>query len=514
MRNFFFLLLAIGALCAASRAADLRFGGLFTDHTVLQRDAAVPVWGWADPGETVTVTFAGQTRSATADAGGKWSVKLDAMTASAEGRELVVQSGSRPQRAVLKDIVVGEVWLCSGQSNMHFQMKSVHEAPSEIAAANHPRVRYFTVDHQFDQKPVADVRGAWRQVSPATAADCSAVAYYFGVDLEQKLGVPVGLIVSSVGGTKIETWMRAETLRATGESRGLVEKWSAVSAEEFQRIGAEYREYQKQRDEVHPQAVKAAKTSGQPAPAAPKAPRQRCHDCPSALHNGMIAPLEPFAIRGAIWYQGESNSGQPAAYEKLLPALIADWRKVWGADLPFLFVQLAPHRSTHPGFREAQHRIWQRTPRTAMVVTTDVGDAANIHPTRKKPVGARLARAARAISYGEEVEYSGPVYESMRVEDNRAVIAFTHSGTGLMAAGGALEGFTLAGADGKFTPGTAVIDGANVIVTSPAVARPVAVRYNWAHVPPGNLFSRDGLPAAPFRSDVPAVKAAGKPAAP
>ncbi len=458
----------------------------------------VPVWGWANPGEAVTVEFAGQKKTEKADANGQWLVKLDPMAASAEPREL--KAGDR----VLKNVVVGEVWLCSGQSNMHFRMNGVQNALSEIAAANHPSLRFFTVEHQFAQRPAPDAKGAWKPISPATAATCSAVAYYFGRDLHRKLGVPIGLLISSIGGTRIETWMRPETLAATGESSSLIEKWKPVSPEEFENIATAYRAYQHQRDHVHPQAVKAAKAQGAPVPPAPQMPKLRCHDCPSALHNGMIAPLQPFAIRGAIWYQGESNSGQPAPYEKLLPAMIADWRRVWGSELPFLFVQLAPHRNTHPAFREAQHRIWQKNPRTAMVVTTDVGDADDIHPTRKRPVGERLALAARALSYGETLEYSGPVFKSMSVEGARAVISFTHTGAGLIGKENALKGFTMAGADGKFLPARAEINGSTVVVTAEKVTKPVAVRYGWAMVPDGNLFNREGLPAAPFRTDSPA----------
>ena len=488
------LLLAPLSLCADS---PMKLAGLFADHMVLQRDQAVPVWGWASPGEEVTVEFATRKKTARADADGKWMVKLDPLKASAEPREL--KAGG----VVIRDVLVGDVWLCSGQSNMHFQMKSVEDSSKEIAAAEHPDLRFFTVDHQFDRKPLENARGAWQPVSPATAAACSAVAYYFGRDLHQHLRVPIGLVVSSVGGTRIETWMRAETLAATGESGSLVEKWNQVSPEEFENIGTAYSAFQHQRDQVHPQAVKAAKAEGAPVPPAPTAPKLRCHDCPSALHNGMIAPLQPFAIRGAIWYQGESNSGQPAPYEKLLPAMLADWRKVWGDTLPFLFVQLAPYRNTHPAFREAQHRIWQKTPRTAMAVTTDAGDAANIHPTRKRPVGERLALAARALSYGEKVEYSGPVFKSMSIEKDRAVISLDHLGSGLMVKGDALTGFTIAGKDGKFVPAKALIQGSTVSVSSDKIDKPVAVRYGWAMMPDGNLFNREKLPAAPFRTDVP-----------
>jgi sialate O-acetylesterase len=484
-------------------AADLKLAGVFTDHTVLQREQPLPVWGWATPEEQITVTFAGQSKSVKADAGGKWFVRLDPLPASAEGRDLIARSDTGKQQAKASDVLVGDVWLCSGQSNMHFTMKSVDKAQEEIAAAKHPNARFFTVGQQFSRQPSDDVDGAWKPVSPTSAAGCSAVAYFFGTSLQQKTGVPVGLLISSVGGTRIESWMSPETLASTGESTSLVEKWQAVSAEEFETIGKAYSAFQHQRDHLHPQAVKEAKAQGKPAPPAPVMPKLRCHDCPASLHHGMIAPLQPFAIRGALWYQGESNSGQPGPYEKLLPAMIADWRGVWGKELPFLFVQLAPHRGTHPAFREAQQRIWQKTPRTAMVVTTDVGDAANIHPTRKRPVGERLALAARVLSYGEKLESSGPDFKSLGIEKDRAVISFTHTGSGLMANEGDLKGFTLAGPDGKFHPADATIEGATVVVTSNKVPQPTTVRYNWAMVPDGNLFNREGLPAAPFRTDAP-----------
>jgi sialate O-acetylesterase len=217
----------------------------------------------------------------------------------------------------------------------------------------------------------------------------------------------------------------------------------------------------------------------------------------------MIAPLQPFPIRGAIWYQGESNAGQAAAYEKLLPAMIADWRAVWGKDMPFLFVQLAPHQGIHPSIREAQYHIWRDTPRTAMVVTTDVGDAHNIHPTRKQPVGARLALAARALSYGESVTFSGPVFQKIQIDHQHAIVSFSHPGSGLMMKGDSLQGFTIAGADGIYHPAQASIAGDTVVVTSEKVPHPAHVRYCWAKVPDGNFFNREGLPAVPFRSDDP-----------
>jgi sialate O-acetylesterase len=439
-----------------TQANELRLAGLFADQMVLQREQPVPVWGWANPGEAITVQFAGQSKTQTADANGKWFVTLDPMHASAEGRVLVVQSTIENRKSKITDVIVGDVWLCSGQSNMHFRMAQVENSKTEIAAANDPALRFFTVDDQFSQSPMADVSGQWSIDSPRTTVTCSAVAYYFAQDLRQKTGIPIGLIISSIGGTRIETWMTPETLATIAEVSPLVEKWSTVSPEEFEKIGITYRDFQHQRYRVHPQAVKVAKAEGTPEPPAPKMPKLRCLDCPSALHNGMTAPLQPFAIRGEIWYQGESNSSQPAAYEKLLPAMIADWRRVWGAELPFLFVQIAPHRNMHPSFREAQQRIWQKTPHTAMVVTTDVGDATNIHPIRKRPVGERLALAAYALSYKQSIDCSGPIFAGVIIDGDRAVVSFTHDGEGLMAKGATLRGFTIASEDGKFVPAKAV----------------------------------------------------------
>lgn len=496
------------ASLAALAETSLKLPALFGNDMVLQRGQAVPVWGWAAPGEEVIATFAGQTQTTKADSKGKWRLKLDPLEASAEGRVLTVRTAAGKQSVNLSGVLVGDVWLCSGQSNMHFQMKSVENATTEIAAANHPSLRFFTVEHRFFQQASDEVAGVWAPMTPATAAQCSAVAYYFATTLQRKIGVPIGLLISSVGGTRIESWMRAETLAATGESKSLVKKWEGMPRSEFENIATIYRAYQHQRDRVHPQQIRDARAKGEPLPPAPKMPALRCHDCPSALHNGMIAPLHPFPIRGAIWYQGESNAGNPAAYEKLLPALVADWRQVWGGSLPFLFVQLAPHDSISPAFRETQSRIRNTTPHTAIAVTTDVGNAKNIHPIRKKPVGERLALAARAISYGEAVEFRGPHFDELKIEGKRALVGFTHTGGGLVAEGPVIKGFTMAGADGKFVPANAEIDGKTVVLTSDQVTQPMAVRYAWAKVPDANLFSREGLPAEPFRSD------AGKPLLP
>jgi sialate O-acetylesterase len=496
------LIVLLLATAPVMNAAELRLAGLFTNHVVFQRERPAPVWGWASPGDVVTVELAGQTKATTADATGKWLVTLDPMPASTEGRRLVVRSSSNGQEATISDVLIGDVWLCSGQSNMAFPMSRTANSREEIAAADHPRLRFFKVEEHFAQSPAIDARGTWKQVTPETTSDCSAVAYYFGRDLLREKSVPIGLLVSSVGGTRIETWMAPETIERLGIAARLVEKWKNVSPDEFGRIVSAYKAYQHQLYREHPKAVAAARHQVKPIPPVPQAPSWRGHDCPSALHDGMIAPLQPFAIRGATWYQGEGNVGNPAGYERMLPALISDWRKAWGDDLPFLFVQLALHKSVTPQIREAQHRIWRATPNSAMAVTIDVGDATDIHPARKEPVGQRLALAARALSYGEDVEYSGPEFNGVRFDEGLAIVDYGHVGGGLVAHGDELEGFSLAGADKKFFPAQArVKNGVSVVVSADDVPRPVAVRYAWANTPSCNLFSTEGLPACPFRTD-------------
>ena len=494
----FLLKLSLAAALAApvtATRADVKPNGLFTDGAVLQQGIAVPVWGTAKDGEKVTVKFQDQTVTATAQEG-RWMVRLQPLKAG--GPFTMTISGENS--VTLTNVLVGEVWLCSGQSNMAFALARATNATEAIAAAGDPQLRLFTVPRDAADEPRTDITGSWRQSAPATASNFSAVAYFFGRDLRRALKVPVGLIHSSVGGTLAEAWTSRAALEADPDLRRILERQAeAVKNYDPAKAAARHRAALAS----HKEAVAQAKAEGKKAPAAPRAAEdpRRATRRPSGLYNAMIAPLQPYALAGAIWYQGEANSGRAAEYQQLFPAMIRDWRQAWRqGDFPFLFVQIAPHERMSPEIREAQWLTWQKVPRTGMAVITDIGNATDIHPTQKEPVGGRLALAARAIANGEKIEYSGPVYDSMRVEGDRAILSFTHIGGGLVAKDGELKGFTIAGSDGKFVRAAAKIEGDKVAVSSPAVPKPAAVRYGWAAVPEVNLFNKEGLPATPFRT--------------
>jgi sialate O-acetylesterase len=455
----------------------------------------------------------GKEAAGTADGSGRWSIKLPAQDAGGPF-DLTVQGKNT---IVLHDIVVGEVWVASGQSNMKFPLVTLTPADpvygpqgrEAIAAANDPMLRMFNVGASVSpDKPADDIGlpvGKWQSATPENAGAFSAVAYYFASELRKTLNVPVGIINSSIGGTPAETWTSQTVVASLPECKPILEKWEKVIAA----FPEETKKYQEKTLPEWRAAAEKAKADGQPPPRRIYPPMGPNHFArPSTLFNGMIAPLTPYGIQGVIWYQGEANSGgnpfacSPVVYRTLFPALIKDWRARWGqGDFPFLFVQIAPHQNMTPEMREAQLWTAQRVPRTAMAVITDLGDEKDIHPTRKEPVGARLALAARALAYGEKLEYSGPVFAALRIDGDRAVLSFTHVGGGLEARDGELKGFTLANADGVFVPATARIEGDTVVVSSASVAHPVAVRYGWAKTPQVNLFNRAGLPATPFRTD-------------
>ena len=501
-RSIRFVVLAAAAVLMGAPAAPaaVKLHAMFTDGAVLQREVPLPVWGTADDGEKVTVEFAGQKVSTVAK-DGKWMVRLRPLKAG--GPLAMTVTGANT--VTVNNLLVGEVWICSGQSNMGFTLNSAANAKEAIAKAADPMLRLLSVPRVTADAPLSTfTNAAWLECTSTSAASFTAVGYFFGRDLRTALKVPVGLINTSWGGTPAEAWTSHEVLEANSVLKQiLADHAQAVAAYDPAKAEADY---QKALAKFKTDAEKA-KAEGKPAPRGPSKSQSPTlkPQRPSALYNAMIAPLLPYGIRGAIWYQGESNNGHAAQYRTLFPAMIANWRQVWGeGDFPFLFVQIAPHQGMTPELREAQLYSWQTTPKTAMAVITDVGEATDIHPKKKEPVGARLALAARTLAYGEKIEYSGPVYAGMKTDGDRAILSFAHVGGGLVAQDGALKGFTIAAAGTtNFVPAEAAIEGATVVVRSPQMEKPGAVRYGWANVPDVNLFNREGLPATPFRTDAP-----------
>ncbi|MCG3146670.1 MAG: hypothetical protein PCFJNLEI_00104 [Verrucomicrobiae bacterium] len=494
-------LVALGlVMMATAVTAEVTLHPVFSENAVLQQGVPLPVWGTAADGEKVTVKFAGQEATATAQAG-RWQVELKPLTAGGPFALTVTGANS----ITLTNILVGEVWLCSGQSNMEWPLRGAATGKEDAAQANDPQLRLLTVPYRRKMEPQTTLEKAtWHAATPRTVIDFSGLAYYFGRDLRAARQVPVGLIVAAVGGTTVEAWMPPVAYQTEPFLKPIFADYQKRLAE-YPRLLAEFQRQQPELMAKHELAVAAAKEAGRPIPLKPVAPGDPTQNnlWPAGMYNGMIAPLLPFPIRGVIWYQGESCHDRDK-YRQLFGTMIRYWRQAWpGGAFPFLYVQLAAyfHNGNLPFVQEAQFRTLADVTNTAMVVTTDCGDPHDIHPKQKEPVGARLALAARALAYGEKIEYSGPLYAGVKFDGPRAVISFTHLGGGLEARGGELKGFTIAGADKKFVPATATVDGDHVIVTSPAVAEPIAVRHGWSSVPDVNLYNRAGLPAAPFRTD-------------
>lgn len=516
--------LALSASSCGVLFAEIRPNPLFSDGAVLQRNQSIPIWGTARDGEKVTVELGGQ-KASTVAANGLWRVDLKPLDVG--GPFTLKLTGDNS--VTVNNILVGEVWICSGQSNMEWRFNKASNAAEEGPKADYPKIRMYTVAKKVSMTPLTEAPSKWVECSPETVGEFSAVGYFFARDLYQKLGIPMGMIHTSWGGTSAQVWTSVEGLNkdsklktyANAANESLATYPAAMEA--YPAKLAEFQTAKNQWDETvgkpHQVALKAwteeaakAKEAGQPLPPKPqpasKAPAPPNNPEGSSkneanLFNAMINPLIPYAIKGAIWYQGESNANQSLLYQTLFPALIADWRSRWNqGDFPFLYVQIAPFNGQPPEIREAQFLTLSKSPNTAMAVTTDVGDAKDIHPTRKEPVGQRLALAARALAYGEKIEYSGPLYQSMKVKENEAILSFTHTGSGLVAKDGELKGFTLAGPDRKFVPAIAKIDGLKIRVTAAGIADPKAVRYGWENVPDVNFFNQEGLPASPFRTDV------------
>jgi sialate O-acetylesterase len=620
---------------------------LFSDHVVLQRDVPVPVWGWAEPGQRVKVTLAGQSVQTTADAKGKWLAKLGPYPAG--GPHVLAVAG--PKDVEVKDVLVGDVWICSGQSNMEWGVASSNNSAKEIASADHPRIRLFSVPKKIALEPTETVESSWQVCSPESVPGFSAVGYFFGRELERELGVPIGLIHSSWGGTVAEAWASAGALGAMSDFKTPLEQVRAEKAEEgkppvkFDQAMASWwkkndpgtsdqpswsdpkldatawktmklpthweqgglpdfdglawfrkeitlpetwdgkaakislgpiddrdttfvngvevghldqwnlrRNYKvpagvlkagrnviavrvldtgqgggfagneqdmnltlEGNDKVEPIALAGDWAFKASTPmnelSSPPEPFGANPNKVTVLYNGMIAPLKPFPIKGAIWYQGESNAGRAAQYRKLLPTMIKDWRDSFQVgDFPFYIVQLAnflevkqePGESSWAELREAQFLTTKALPNVGIALAIDIGEAADIHPRNKQDVGRRLALNALGSAYGKDVETSGPVFKAKEVKGHTIRLTFDHVGGGLVAKGGEkLEGFAIAGEDGKFAWADAVIDGDAIVVSSTKVEKPANVRYAWADNPACNLYNQAGLPAVPFRTDAP-----------
>ncbi len=519
------ILVAVLIMCAAAQA-ELWMPSLFSHNMMFQCNKPAPVWGTAEPGTRITVEFAGQKKETVADSSSRWKITLDPMPASSKPRKLQVSSVEfaghyapcrrfAPASAFggqvsFTNVLVGEVWLISGQSNMQYSMGSIG-ARDEIASADHPLIRYFHQEDQIASEPAADAKnGRWMVCSPETAEKFSAVGYYMARELQKHLDVPVGLLYAARGGAPARCFMSRDSLLETPATRPYIEQYDEAlktypeRKEKFDGQMAAYKE-----------AVRQAKAAGKKPPQMSAGLNWGCMGPghrfqPYGLYNGMIKPLQPFAIRGFAWYQGETdgNPRDAVIYRTMLPALIGNWRDDWqDGSLPFLIVQIANHHHTspenetigRPKVREAQLMTSQTVSNTALVVTIDVGERDDIHPKNKAPVGARLALAARKIAYGEDLVCSGPVFQTLEKSDQTLLLDFTDIGSGLELRNGG-GGFEIAGADGSFVPARAQVDGSRLKVWSAQVSDPCAIRYGWRGWTEFSLFNKEGLPASPFRS--------------
>ncbi len=511
---------------------------IFGNHMVLQQDRVLPVWGWAAPGEKVTVTIANHRAQAVAGADGRWRMELPALEMSATSQTLRIEGAENTLE--FHDVLVGDVWLCSGQSNMAIPLRYSENGTAEVPKADDPQLRFFVVPKLCTADPQKNTTGRWEVCTPQTAGDFSAVGHYFAREIRKEIKRPLGMIGAYWGGTPAQTWMSIAALERPPAFTGYVNKYrqaveihKTVTPEmtsDYEARAKQWDEDARTRRNQHQAALAAGQKVEEPKPASPPpvqpdptgVPNQANArpQTPSVVFNAMIAPLIPYAMKGVIWYQGEANAISSVEYRTLFPRLIEDWRGQWGGDrFPFLFVQLpnftvpATSPQDWPMLREAQSRTLS-LPNTGMAVTIDIGNPKDIHPKGKRDVGVRLALAARKVAYGQDIVFSGPIYDSMEVEGNKIRIRFKQIGSGLEmgvppwtwdgstpAKPEKLTGFSISGADRKWVDAQAEIDGDEVVVFSDAVPNPIAVRYGWESNPRCNLYNKEGLPASPFRTD-------------
>ncbi|MBD0377373.1 MAG: sialate O-acetylesterase [Flavisolibacter sp.] len=480
--------------------AQVKLPALISNNMVLQQNDKVALWGWAGAGEKVSITTSwnNKTNTITADTNGKWITYVP--TTKAGGPYTIHFKGSNDVK--VENVLLGEVWLASGQSNMEFfvgktsspSYTGVINYEQEIAAANYPNIRMIDVANKVAEEPQKDFTGQWKICSPQTVDTFSAVAYFFAKRIQEVTGYPVGIINSTWGGTPAESWTKKEVLQNDNDFKVILSRYEEnvksypTAIEVYRRDIAAWRQ-----------------DTSKNKPAAPTEPvGPNSNKSPYKLYNGMIAPLVPYTLRGVIWYQGENNADRAYQYRRLFPVMISTWRSDFkNPKLPFYFVQISPHRSQNAEIREAQLLTYRTVPNTGIVVTTDNGDSLDIHPRNKKLVGERLALWALHNEYGKkDIVYSGPLYKSMKKEGTRIRIGFDFIDGGLISKdGNPLNEFTIAGADQQFVPAQAKIEGNEIVVWSDAVRDPVAVRFAWRNIPNPNLFNKAGLPASPFRTD-------------
>ena len=490
--------------------AELTPAPVFNDHMVLQRDMIVPVWGKADPAAEITISINQINQSTTASDSGNWTMELPAMPAGGPYQMTISDSSTT---ITYGDIYIGDVWLCSGQSNMDMTVAmgnqywcGVDNADQEVANADYPLIRVFDVPFVTSEYPLDSVTCEWMICSPQTAGSFSAAAYFMARDLYLKYNIPIGLITSAFGASTAESWTSRESLIAHPQLRFLIENY-AEKKEAYDADPERQRKY-KENLAKWQSACQKAEEEGKLLPRGVKIedPRDDQHS-PYTCYNGMIAPLIPYAIKGTIWYQGESNQPTSKLYDVIMENMIADWRNRWQqGDFPFIYVQLANYgkESDNPNkpspFAEVRYAQLQnlQIANTAMATAIDIGDAGNIHPKNKQEVGRRLALCADALAYDQPTEYMGPIYKEMKVEGNKAIISFDHIGSGLAVHGEKLEGFAIAGRNNEYIWADAQIVGDTVVVSSEKVKNPISVRYAYADNPKCSLYNKEGLPASPF----------------
>jgi sialate O-acetylesterase len=488
--------------------AEVRLPSIIGDNMVLQHGRKLPLWGWAQPGEEVTVTLGGTRCVSVAGADGRWMLHLPPHQ---PGGPLEMTVAGR-NTIKLRNVVFGEVWVCSGQSNMAWGVAG-SATGAEITKMDYPNVRSFQMDTRPRETPLSDCIGGWRPANPKTVGEISAVGFWFALKLHQTLKIPVGLINATRGATWAEAWTQREALTADPDYKPIFDRQRQFLADWPRRKAEMEAALVKWKTEAE-----AARGRGRPEPPKPFEPRDEYdyyyQNFPGYMFNAGIAPVLPYGIRGAIWYQGEGNAGRAYQYRKLLPTMIGNWRALWGqGDFPFLIVQLPNYMKVKPEpgesqwaeLREAQLQVSRAVKQSGIAVTIDLGDAVDVHPRNKWDIGKRLALLALGTVYGQPIEYSGPVLDYASFQGEKVVLGFQHTAGGLVAgkvgSSGSLRGFAMAGSDRTFQWADARSDGNTVIVSSAKVAKPLAVRYAWAENPVCNLYNKAGLPASPFRTD-------------